>query len=95
MNEVDETVARMEQYLEQGIVGFDGLYSTLQHSYRAAWCDVMDRLNDQCNEDFERWQPHRAMMIAALERHGGNIVHERRQVVAVNTTLNGREDEVR
>lgn len=90
----DELVAEMERRLEQGTVGYHGLYSTNQMAWREAWTDVMDLLNDLCNGDYERWQPHRQMMWNAQARHAGDQVQERRQVYAVNTTLPGREHEL-
>lgn len=86
----DELVQEVERRLAGNTLGFHGLYSTNQQNYREAWCDVMDWLHQCCNTDFERWHPHRDMMIAALERHVGDNVQNRRQVYAVNTTYHGR-----
>jgi hypothetical protein len=86
----DELVAAVEHRLEGNTLGFSGLYSTNQQNYREAGQDTMDWLHDMCNADFERWNPHRQVMIAALERHGGDQVQVRRQVYAVNTTFHGR-----
>lgn len=87
----DELVAEVEKRLGGNTLGFHGLYSTNQQNYREAWCDVMDWLHVQCNIDFERWQPHRDQMIAAIERHGGDNVQMRRRVYAVNTTHYGKD----
>lgn len=91
----DELVQEVERRLEGNTLGFHGLYSTNQQMFREAWTDAMDWLHDMCNGDFDRWNPHRQMMIDALRRHEGNRVQMRRQVYAVNTTLSGREDEIR
>jgi hypothetical protein len=58
----DELVAEVERRLEGNTLGFNGLYSTNQQNWREAWTDVMDLLNDLCNGDFAKWQPHRQMM---------------------------------
>jgi hypothetical protein len=86
----DELVSEVEHRLGGNTLGFNGLYSTNQQNYREAWVDVMDWLHDMCNADFDKWNPHRQMMTAALERHGGDNVQNRRQVYAVNTTFHGR-----
>ena len=89
----DELVKEVERRLQGNTLGFHGMYSTNQQDFREAWCDAMDLLHDLCNGDFDRWQPHRQMMIDALERHGGDRVQNRRQVYAVNTTFHGRAAE--
>lgn len=90
----DELVAEVELRLSGNTLGFAGLYSTNQIMFREAWTDAMDVLHGLCLEDFDRWQPHRQIMLDALERREGDRVQNRRQVFALNTTLIGREDEI-
>lgn len=85
----DELVAEVERRLEGNTLGFSGLYSTNQIMFCEAWTDAMDLLHDLCLGDFDRWQPHRQLMIDALQRHEGDRVQNRRQVWAINTTFYG------
>jgi hypothetical protein len=89
----DELVAEVEKRLEAGILGHNGLYSSNQIMFRESWADVMDLLHDLCNGDFDKWNPHRQLMIGALNRHEGDRVQNRRRVFALNTTQLGRESE--
>lgn len=89
----DAIVTEMERRLNLGTVGFHGLYSSNQMDYREAWRDVMDWVNDMCNADFDYWNPVRATMLAAFDRHDGDRIESRRQVFAVNTTYYGEDAE--
>jgi hypothetical protein len=89
----DDLVREMERRLEEGTVGFAGLYSSNQIMFREAWTSAMDLLHDLCNGDFDKWNPHRQLMIDVLNRHEGDRVQNRRRVFALNTTQLGRESE--
>lgn len=84
-----ELAAEFERRSNAGRMGWHGMYSTNQINYREAWTDAMDQLHQRCNDDFDRWNPHRTMMQEALERHLG-VATERREVYAINTTYHGR-----
>lgn len=91
----DELIAAVEERLNGGHFGFHGLYSTNQMDFREGVTDYLDWLHDMCNADFETYNPYRVKLYECLARHGGDRVQMRRKVFAVNTTLLGREDEVR
>ena len=88
-----ELTAEVERRLGNNEMGFSGLYSSNQQDFREAWTDAMQELHRLCNEDFERWQPHRQLMVECLERHVGVNGPSRRRVYAVNTTYHGRDAE--
>lgn len=83
----------MEELLNQGVVGFYGLYSTNQQDFREMWTDFADWVSDMCNADFDYWNPVRLKLLEIEARYGGNRVESRRQVFAVNTTYYGRAAE--
>lgn len=86
---IDDLVLEMSIRLGRGEVGYHGLMSRRQADFRNAWTDLYLWVMDRQNEDFARWSPVARKMSEIISRGG----HERR-VVAVNTTLIGREGEV-
>lgn len=76
----EELTNEVERRLENGTLGFSGLFSTNQINHREAWGDAMDWLHDMCNADFPRYNPLRMKMTEAIRRHEGDRVQSRRQV---------------
>lgn len=87
----DELVAEIERRLEQGVLGFHGLYSTNQQNFREMWCDLSDWVHIESLRDFDDVQRVRLKMLEITDRHDGERVQARRQIYAVNTTYHGRE----
>lgn len=90
----DELIAAVEDRLNGGHFGFNGLYSTSQQDWREGVTDYLDWLHDMCNADFETYNPHRLKLQECLARYGGDQVQMRRQVFGVNTTYYGQVAEM-
>lgn len=85
----DELILEMSARLGAGRIGYEGLMSRDQMNYRDMWVELYTWVRHQQNVDFDKWRPIAAKM-ESLAEHGA----PERRVVAVNTTLIGREAEV-
>lgn len=89
----DDLVAEVERRLEQGVLGFHGLYATNQQDFREMWIDLGEWVHEQSNAAFDDTQRLRLKMLEIVDRHDGERVQARRGVYAVNRTFHGRAAE--
>lgn len=90
MHEIDETIAKMQEFLDAGVVGYHGLYSKNQQDYRNMWWELSIFVNELRNEHFDDF------FLTSIKNKMNTLASEAPQApepFAVNTTRYGRENE--
>lgn len=86
----DEIVAEMQRRLDRGSVGWHGLLSAHQRSFRDIWCALYGYLNDRCNRTGDPGALSEAWIIRDRMHLLINEGSDEIKIFAVNTTYLGR-----
>lgn len=91
-NDIDGLISALQVHLQEGRVGFDGLFSRHQMNYKNCYRELCQTISDVCNGSEENFKNEELTVIRnRMNELAGSVPYDK-LVYAINTTFLGKDN---